>query len=166
MGNLVDLPARKLASQLFRNFIAGKVPNNEFEDRQPITDDRAIDAIWHTAWVFYTDRKKHRLEGPYRLPPDQKRACVRWLLFLHGDLPYEWPDMYLPGIDPAARINNNNSFWRRLFSHQDLRKTDAHGFLSAGHYPVWPYIRVSDYKQSLSSPKFLSGESKATGLFA
>ena len=157
MRNLVDRPARNTASQIFRDFISGKISNDEFEDKQPITHDCAINAVWNTAWVFYDDFKEHRLDRQYRLPPDQRRACVRWLLFLHSELLYEWPDINLPGIDPTSRIQA--SFLKRLFSlHQDLSETTAQKFLSAGHYPVWPFLRASDYKRSLTSPRFLRGE--------
>ena len=155
MRNFVDLPARKVASQLLRNFVAGHISNDEFEDAQPITNDLAIGAIWDTAWVLYDDLKEHRLIGKYRLPPDQRRACVRWILFLHSDLLYEWPTIYLPGIDPASRTQR--SFLKRLFSvHQDLSEENAAQFLSLGHYPVWPFLRVVDYKNALSKPRLLS----------
>ncbi|MEM6678103.1 MAG: hypothetical protein AAF675_09545 [Pseudomonadota bacterium] len=157
MRNFVDVQARVKASKILRDFISGKISNREFEDAQPITHDRAIGAIWDTMWVFYQDGKEHRLEGKYRLPPDQRRACIRWIVFLHSQLLYEWPDIYLPGVDPASRIQD--SFLKRLFSlHQDLTKEQTDRFLATGHYPVWPFFRVSDYKRSLSSPRLLRGK--------
>lgn len=156
MRNFVDRASRDLAAQLFRGFISGKISNDEFEDQQPITHDLAIDAIWSTAWVFYSDFKEHRLEGRHNLPPDQRRGCVRWILFLHCDLLYEWPSIYLPGIDPTSRFYKN--FWQGLLlGRGDLNEASAQRFLSAGHYPVWPFLRVSDYKSALSSPRFMRG---------
>ena len=156
MRDFVDISSRKIASQLLRDFISGKISNDTFEARQPITHDRAIHAIWDTAWVFYHDGKEHRLEGQYRLPPEQRKACVRWILFLQSDLLYEWPDIDLPGIDPASRTQS--SFLRRLFSlHQNLSEKETDTFLSAGHYPVWPFLLVSDYKTALATPKLLRG---------
>ena len=63
MRNFVDRPARDTVSQLLRNFVSGKISNDAFEDAQPTTHDLAIDAIWHTAWVFYDDFNEHRLIG-------------------------------------------------------------------------------------------------------
>jgi hypothetical protein len=160
MNDFVDRRARDTASQLLRNFVSGRISNDAFEDAQPKTHDLAIDAIWDTAWVFYDDFKEHRLIGKYRLSPDQRRACVRWILFLHSDNPYEWPTIYLPGIDPASRIQR--SFLKRLFSvHQHLHEKEVSDFLSAGHYPVWPFIRVADYKKALSQPRLLSTSAAA-----
>ena len=155
MRNFVDRQARDTASQILRKFVAGKISNDAFEDAQPATHDLAIEAIWDTAWVLYDDFKEHRLVGRHRLPPDQRKACVRWILFLHSDNLYEWPTIYLPGIDPSSRIRRG--FLKRLFSErQDLEEEEAAQFLSAGHYPVWPFLRVADYKKALSQPRFFS----------
>lgn len=151
----VDRHARARAAQILRDFVSGKISNDQFAGECPRTDDLAVHAIWNTAWLFYDDFKEHKLTGRYRLPPDQKRACVRWILFLHSDLPYEWPDLTLPGADPAARVER--SVFRRLFSMSNpIDEEQATRFLSAGHYPVWPFLRVADYKRTLSSPRLLA----------
>jgi len=151
----VDKVARTTASQLFRDFITGKISNDNFEDQRPVTSDNAIDAIWDTAWLFYSDLEEHRLKGRHKLPTEQKRACIRWLLFLHSDFNYEWPDIHLPGYDPATRIET--SVWKRIFSSDNtLDNNEATQFLSSGHYAVWPFISVADYKSALANPRFLS----------
>lgn len=158
----VDNCARRQAAQIFRNFINGKISNDEFEDSMPITKDRAVLAIWETAWVFYDDLKEHRLVGRHTLPSDQKRACVRWLLFLHSDLEYGWPDIRLPGLDPVSRVEPNS--WRRAWQRANLQDTlapkDVDQFLSAGHYKVWPFTSVADYKAALRSRRLLAGRGK------
>lgn len=154
--DVIDREARDKASQVFRDFISGKSSNDAFADACPRTDDRAVHAIWDTAWLFYDDFKDHHLAGRYGLSPEQKRACVRWILFLHGDLPYVWPDIRFPGADPAARVEQ--SVFRRLLSLSNTIDPErAAEFLSAGHYPVWPFQKVSDYKKSLAAPRLLAG---------
>ncbi len=156
MRNFVDYASRKEASQLFRDFISGKISNDEFEDSQPVTHDLAVCAIWDTAWAFYDDLKEHRLTKQHRLTSEQRRACVRWILFLHSDLLYEWPHLRIPGNDPALRIRSSigNHFGWPPFG---VSKADAKDFLNAGYYPVWPFLRFSDYKASLASPRLLNG---------
>lgn len=151
----VDRSARDVAAQLLRDFISGRITNDQFESFCPKTTDRAIHAIWDTAWTFYDDHHSHKLTGKYRLPRDIQRICVRWILFLHSDQPYEWPDIDLPGIDPATRIKRG--LWDSLFSAaNDLSAGEVAGFLKAGHYPVWPFISVKDYKQAIAKPRLLS----------
>lgn len=155
---MVDRNARDRAAQLLRDFVSGKLSNDAFADGAPATSDRAIAAIWDTAWVLYSDMKAHHLTGTHRLSPDTRRICVRWLLFLHSDRPYEWPDIYLPGIDPAAR--GEPRYWRRLFfgfSTYAVAPDAAQNFLAAGHYPVWPFLSAADYRQALRQPRLLSG---------
>lgn len=154
---MVDRVARARATQLLRNFISGKVTNDEFEDGCPQTQDRAIHAIWETAWVLYDDLSEHRLTGQHRLTTDMRRICVRWLLFLYSDLDYEWPDIRLPGIDPATRIQQSR--WRRLLGFPQAAVTSevADKFLASGHYPVWPFASIKNYRQALLNPRLLSG---------
>lgn len=154
---MVDRDARDRAAQLLRNFVSGKITNDEFADGCPPTQDRAIDAIWGTAWVLYDDISEHRLIGRNRLPSDMRRVCLRWLLFLHNDHDYEWPDLSLPGIDPATRTQQ--SVWRRLLGllKGSLAPEVARAFLASGHYPVWPFASAKDYRQALRNPRLLSG---------
>ncbi len=153
---VIDRGARDKASQIFRGLISGKISNNAFADACPGTDDRAVLAIWDTAWLFYNDFKDHHLTGRYRLSPEQRRACVRWNLFLQGDLPYVWPDIRFSGADPAARVEPS-VLRRLLFSSSTIDPERAASFLAAGHYPVWPFQKVADYKQNLTAPRLLAG---------
>lgn len=161
---MVDREARDRAADVFRALITGKISNDAFEDSWPRTSDRAIDAIFDTAWLLYSDDRQHKLVGTDRLPTDTRRTCIRWLLFLHGDLDYEWPDLSLPGLDPAVRVERR--WWKRILavtSRDALRPEVAKSFLAAGHYPVWPFIRVTDYRNALRHPRFLSGGRRARG---
>jgi hypothetical protein len=152
---MVDRGARDRAAQLLRDFVSGKISNDEFEDNQPPSTDHAIAAIWKTAWVFYNDTYAHRLVDRHRLPADMRRICARWIIFLHSDCEYVWPDIPLPGIDPATRIEEG--FWRRLVAtgSAPLRPETAREFLAAGHYPVWPFSSAKDYREALRKPRLL-----------
>ncbi len=152
---IVDRAARDAAAELLRRFINGKVTNDDFEDGEPQTHDPAIPAIWQTCWVFYDDMKEHKLEGGYRLEPDQRRQMARWILFLDSDLPYLWPEIWLPGIDPRPRVKR--SLIGRILSFGGLRLAQVEEFLATGHYPVWPFASRQDYDFALASPKRLSG---------
>lgn len=151
-----DRQACDLAAQALRDFASGRITNNEFEAAEPQTKDPAIRAIWETVWLFYDDVSEHRLTGRHKLPRDLRRGWVRWILFLHSDLPYEWPDLPHPGVDPEPRITT--SLLGRLFAPLGgLRESWVTPFLSAGHFPVWPFLSVKDYKRALAAPRLLSG---------
>jgi hypothetical protein len=82
------------------------------------------------------------------------------MIFLHSDLEYQWPLIRLPGSDPSLRISKG--FWRGLLAMNffDLSQKEVSEFLRAGHYAVWPFISVQDYKHALRSPRLLSGQRK------
>lgn len=151
---VIDRRARDRASQLLRDFISGKITNFDFESRWPVTQDPSVDAIWDTAWLFYDDFKTHKLTGRHKLDATTKRMIVRWIIFLHGDFDYQWPRLSLAGADPSVRVEQ--SAWQQLFFPSGLKRTKVNEFLKAGHYPVWPFGSVKDYKAALSKPRFLS----------
>ena len=157
---MIDPVARDRAAQLLRDFVSGQISNDQFEDNQPPSADSAIEAIWKTAWVFYNDSYEHRLVDRHRLTADMRRICARWIIFLHSDVEYAWPEIPLPGIDPATRIEEG--FWRRLVEtgSGSLRPEIAKQFLAAGHYPVWPFSSVKDYREALRKPRLMAGVSQ------
>lgn len=152
---IIDGQARSAAAEVLRRFIAGQITNDSFEDQVPETDDPAIWAIWDTCWLFYDDFKEHRLDGKYRLSPDLRRQLSRWVLFLDSDLPYQWPKMRFPGRDPRPFTMRNPI--KRFLTHGSIHPELTEKFLAAGHYPVWPFVSVKDYKAALAAPKRLSG---------
>lgn len=158
---MIDRSARDEAAQVLRNFINGKITNLAFEALCPTTGDPAIHAIWDTAWLFYDDFKTHRLDGGNGLSIEQRKACVRWIVFLHNNQEYSWPHLTLPGIDPNLRVRK--SVWSGLLGLDplDLSSEEARKFLAAGHYAVWPFISVQEYKRALRSPRLLSGRRAA-----
>ncbi|MEO0566282.1 MAG: hypothetical protein AAF066_00990 [Pseudomonadota bacterium] len=137
----VDPEARSLAAVLLRSLISGQITNDQFEDDFPISSDPALDAIRDTAWLYYSDTKEYHLKGPERLHPDEKRAIIRWNLFL-GRVTY----------------SKFSRFLRHLFGMADPTKK-VEDFDASGHYPVWPFISKKDYLFALRNPKRLSGKS-------
>lgn len=130
-----------------RHFAAGRLTNRQYEsaaNRLVASRDRAIASIWSVVWRFYDDLRVHRLAGKWRLPPESRRAVARAIVFLHTELPYEWP--WLPR-------------WRLLINLLTLGVTAWLFPLtpSAGDRSVWPFFRRSDYEAALARPRLLAG---------
>lgn len=155
-GSPVDPVARRIAAQLLRRFIGGRISNDMFEDSEPQTNDRAVRAIWNTMWPFYDDLHEHVLSGKYKLSREDLRLCSRWLMFLHTDQPYVWPDIALAGFDPSQRVQPNVLL--RFFSLGALKPEVASAFLAAGDHAYWPFASKADYRTALSAPRLLSGK--------
>lgn len=155
-GSQVDPVARRIAAQLLRRFIGGRISNDMFEDSEPQTNDRAVRAIWNTMWPFYDDLHEHVLSGKYKLSREDLRLCSRWLMFLHTDQPYVWPDIALAGFDPSQRVQPNALL--RFFSLGALKPEVARAFLTAGDHAYWPFASKADYQTALSAPRLLAGK--------
>lgn len=156
----VDRTARNRAAQTLRDFIAGRIDNFTFEDAQPLTDDPVVRAIWESCWLIYDDFKRHRLTGRDAVSPDTRRQMLRWVLFLDTDLPYLWPDLRYAGWDPRARAQQSG--WRGWLQWGPSPRV-VQDFLAKGHYPVWPFRSVAEFKQALAKPRRLSGQRSASG---
>ena len=139
----VDIAARKQYAELLRQFMSGRMTNDDFVSREPIeSDDAAICAISEQAWFLYDDIRTHRLSGRWRITGDGRHAVARWILFLKTDLEYTWPPLLRGGplfqyifqclITFGAAIGERRRTWE-----------------CAGDRDVWPFAARSDYVRAL-----------------
>lgn len=157
---IVDRAGRRRAAEVFRGFVLGRVRVDDFEKREPESPDPVIRAIWETAWLFYDDFRTERLTGRWRISLDQRRVFARWIMFLDSDLPYAWPDLTWPGVDPATRVEPRAArrfYWQSWRYRDRLAPSEAQAFLAAGHYRVSPFRTTADYKDALRRPRRLAG---------
>lgn len=146
---MVDSSTRRVAAELLRQFAAGRLTNHEFEDRWPRSDDPAVRVVRDAAWFLYSDLSEYRLAGPYRLPREVRRQAVRWVVFLHSDLPYEWP-VTSPTQALARHIVS-------LLTMGVAARLWAQRLGAAGDVAVWPFMRADDFRAALRRPRLLRG---------
>lgn len=148
LATTVDAPARRLASTLLRRLASGRITNDAFEAQWPSSPDPALRVLRDAAWFLYSDTHEYRLAGPDRLLPSVKRHLARWILFLHTELPYAWPEMSRP--ESLARLFAGlitlgvaTRLWKTALERSD----DA---------DVWPFFRRTDFRRALRSPRLLT----------
>src|SRR4030095_14550474 len=100
---MIDRRARRQAAEVIRHFLAGRITNEQFEDRYPSSKDPVIWALDDTLWNFYDDFEEHTLSGKHAVPEELKRQMSRWLLFLYTEDEYCWPNISAPGMRPYYR---------------------------------------------------------------
>ena len=149
---VTDRKARDKAAELLRHFAAGRITNFDLENRWPSSVDQAILNMESTIWCFYDDFKEHTLQGPFALAPPMRRALARWIVFLHTDEPYQWPNIAYPGIRPLHR-----SWLTRRLGLVNLATRREQRFLKAGAFEVWPFISLQSYENARRRPKLLAG---------
>ena len=83
-----------------------------------------------------------------------KRVVARWIVFLHTNEPYQWPNIAYPGVRPLHR-----SWIVRRLGLINLVTRAEQRFMNAGSFEVWPFISVQSYENARKRPKLLSGNS-------
>ena len=171
-----DISARRRTAELLRQFAAGRLTNDQFEDAIPHSRDRAVREMFLFAWGFYDDLFEHRLRGRRRLSPEQRRVFARCCLFLHSGLPYQWPrrakwlwcpqqrrrDPRDPWWKPDETVLETMPFFRKRLHAMALRLEAARERRLERRVRIddriWPFRRMTDYKAALTRPFYLTGE--------
>jgi hypothetical protein len=147
---MIDRQGRTTVAESLRHLVSAQITNDEFEDRLPVSsEDRAVEEISQEAWYLYSDLWEHRLTGAERLPDEVRRHIARWILFLHSDLEFEWPQWSFGRrfVSSAAR----------LLTFGVLGQEGRRRYERAGDITLWPFLRRGDYEAALAKPPYLSG---------
>ena len=99
---MVDREARDTTAEALRHFASGQITNFDFEDRFPESKDPVIFAIESSIWFYHCDLKEHKMAGDWELPNEMKKHIHRWIMFLHSDEEYQWPQFPHAGVRPFS----------------------------------------------------------------
>lgn len=130
-----------------RRYVSGKIHNEELDAIAIDWKDQGAAAAKMEAWFLYSDLCQHYAIGKHSLSKEQKRLVAQWIVFLHGNSEYLWPERrwslaFLP-------INLLTFGWwgRRKFRE----------FKKAGDIEAWPFLQATDRDRAASQPRFLAG---------
>jgi hypothetical protein len=147
---MIDHQARSQLAQATRALLVGRITNDQFEARQPKSDDPAIREIfYHGFWPLYSDTREYRLTGKHKLTPERRRFAARCIVFLKSGLPYSWPALSM-SADFMLQIRNVLPFGRASREYDRCLS-------SRGDVTLWPFQSAEQYAESLRSPAYLSG---------
>ena len=133
---MVDTKNRIVAAELVREFAAGQLTNDDFDEQYPRSEDRAIQNIGNVLWLSWDDRFTHRLEGEYQLTDQQRALFERCIAFLQTELEYTGPSVGGSVLDAAKGA------WKRLVGKE--QRILIEGSLDA---PWWPFATEEQYRQ-------------------
>lgn len=96
--NRDSIQARRAYAELLRHFIAGRLTNDEYEDRldelfKMHGRDRACEDIFAAVWHLYDDLSVHRMDGRHAIGKALRRRIAGWIVFLRSELPYTPPTL-------------------------------------------------------------------------
>ena len=181
---MVDREARRKYAQLVRQFISGRMTNDEYEARfeaiQHGASDLAIGAVYYELWFLYDDLKTHRMTGSHRLDCENRRTMARMILFLQSGQEYQWPNHAWIGAGRAALLAMGAwataillgmfpadyllilglSFSAALLVlfYLGVRiPTERRGWKAQGDTEAWPFLHQADLEEAKQYPKLLNG---------
>ena len=145
---MVDRESRDKAAEVLRRFISGQITNFDFEAKMPLSEDEVILAVEDSMWCFYDDFRKHKMKGEWKLPKETVEIMSRWIIFLHTNNEYKWPNFSFAGIRPLEHG------WLSKLSGKPIKEQ---AFMQTGAYSVWPFFDMESYNNALQNPRLLSG---------
>jgi hypothetical protein len=147
---MIDYQARSQLAQAARALVAGRITNDEFENRQPESNDLAAREIFYRGfWPLYSDTREYRLTGKHKLAPQDREFAARCVVFLKSGLPYKWPVLSLSATI-KLRFRNILTFGRAS------REYDQH-LRAIGDVTLWPFQSTAQYAEARRSPVYLTG---------
>ncbi len=182
---MVDQEARRQYAELVRQFVSGRMTNDEYEDRyksvQQDRDDVAISAVYYELWFLYDDFKMHRLTGTHRLDRENRHTIAKAVLFLQSGEEYQWPNhtwvgagramvlvmgawitVILLGMFPADYLLTLSiSFMAALLMllYLSIRiPTENRAWKAHGDTEAWPFRHQADLAEAVRHPRLLNGK--------
>lgn len=143
------MEARRRVARLVIEYAAGRITNDEFEDRTGLEisrHDPAIREVIDCVWLHYDDiREAYRRTGKDRMAPEDRRRLAKCVMFLRTDLPFEARNaLSLVQAFVNLVVGWMPWYWRRQSNRIDVR--------------VWPFTSIDDYKAAIAKPVYLAGE--------
>jgi hypothetical protein len=93
---MVDRKARDKLAEALRHLISCRITNEQYVDRTEgllSSKDKTVREIFSETYWLYDDYKEHKLDGGFALGKDARHEIARYIVFLHPDLEYEWPNL-------------------------------------------------------------------------
>jgi len=148
---MVHRPSRDRLAERLRQYVSGRVTNDDLDEVEVDWRDRGAVAVKQMAWQLYDDTRNHLVEG--RLPRGsvQRRTVARWIAFLCSQQEYYWPEYSFIQIVNWPLNVLTIGWWERM----KRRKWEQ--FLEAGDFEVWPFCRKEELEEIVAHPKFFAG---------
>jgi hypothetical protein len=134
-----------------RRYVAGRISNDDLDRVDVDWRDRGTVAVKQMAWRLYSDTRNHYAIGKHAITDDGKGIIARWVVFLHTDSEYLWPEYSFIQIVNWPLDLLTFGWWER---RKNLRRKQ---FEEAGDFSVWPFIHVTDSARAARRPRYFAG---------
>lgn len=147
---MIDRASRSRLAEALRHYAAGRITNDDLFGVEVDWRDRGAVAVHEMAWQLYDDLRVHYVEDRLPRHSEARRTVARWVLFLHSDEEYSWPDYSFIQIVNWPLNLITFGWWE---SRKDRRWEK---FQEAGDFDVWPFRHDSELKRASARPRLLA----------
>jgi hypothetical protein len=147
---MIDRASRIRLAEVLRHYVSGRISNYDLDEVEVDWRDRGASAIQGRAWSLYDDTYQHRATDCHYLSKPAREEISRWILFLHSNLEYTWPEYDFRQVVNWPMNALTFGWWERE------KQKRFEQFTHAGDYSVWPFVSHADYEQALANPKYFA----------
>lgn len=175
---MVDQKARREYAQLVRQFVSGRMTNDEYENRfeaiENDRNDRAFGAVHFELWFCYDDIQTHKMNGRYRLDREGRRTVAQVVLFLQSNQDYPWPKQLWDGsvflaaaflvvlafalFPETAMITRTGTASIVTLAWVGYERRRARKWEASGDKEAWPFLHQADLEAARRQPRLLNGK--------
>src|SRR5262249_10627471 len=133
-----------------RRYVAGRISNDDLDDIAVDWRDRGAVAVRQAASGLYSDNKHHYATGKHAITDDGKRIIARWVVFLHSEHEYLWPEYsFIQSVNWPLNLLTFG-WWERC---KAVRRRE---FQEAGDFAAWPFVRMADSDDAARRPRYFA----------
>ena len=146
---MIHRASRRRLALALRRYAAGHTTNNDLDSVDVDWRDRGAVAIAGMAWRLYDDSFTHRAVGRHALNRELRRTVARWVVFLHSDEEYLWPEYNFVEVSSGMGSILTLGWWGR---HKARRWQE---FTEAGQFEHWPFISRDQELTAMAKSRFM-----------
>lgn len=152
---MIHRPSRDALALALRKYVSGQITNDDLDEVEVDWRDRGAVAVKEMAWSLYDDTYVHRVGGDLPRGSEARTAIARWIVFLHSDVEYLWPEYsFLQVVNWPLNILTLG-WWEK----HKARKWQQ--FLEAGDFDVWPFCARTELEKAAASLKYFARAEQA-----
>jgi hypothetical protein len=152
---MIDRASRDRLALALRRYVSGRIHNDALDNVEVDWRDRGAVAVQEAAWTLYNDHYQHYAVGRNAIPKQARREIARWIVFLHSDYEYLWPQYSFIRAGIPKWLQNLPAF--RLLRRREERIWAE--FCETGDISCWPFQNQGDLTEARLSPRLLAGHS-------
>jgi hypothetical protein len=148
---MIDRDSRDRLALALRRYASGRIHNDDLDGTKVDWRDRGAVAVKQMAWNLYSDTYQHYATGKNAVSKTLKRDIARWIVFLHSDREYLWPEYSFVQVRGLG-FDILTFGWRKRVWERRWQE-----FRDSVDFPCWPFQDARELTGEAAKPRLLAG---------